>query len=246
MKILNICSILPLEGLKLENDIVLRIQDHLSEKYKYEFFVAKSLPYTPRILGVFNKKWKAYFDYLKRKNTIIQEYKSIIYPWIMLPTSNLYINYLLMPVNFILYFFSSRKALIQEAKKSDIILAQNNIPDAIVAYLLAKNTKTPYVLNIRGVFNPIILRLPFLCKVYENANKIITHSPQNFKKLSSVIPIQLIPHPVDSIFFNDDDVNSEEPIRIISVCRLLKLKNIDSVIIALSKLKKITKNLFTI
>ena len=51
MKILNISSIIPLEGLKRENDIVLRIQDYLKKEYNHEFVVAKSLPFARKQLG---------------------------------------------------------------------------------------------------------------------------------------------------------------------------------------------------
>ena len=103
MKILNISSIIPLEGLKRENDIVLRIQDHLKNHYGYEFVIAKSLPFTPKILGLFSKRWKKYNQYIKKGDAKIQGYHALIYPWLMPPTSNLWINYLIIPLNLVFY-----------------------------------------------------------------------------------------------------------------------------------------------
>lgn len=241
IRILNICNILPLEGLVRENDIVLRIQDHLKTSYGYEFFIAKSLPFAPKILGFLSEKWKVYYRYQRRGRTKIQGYSSEIYPWIMPPTSNLYANYFLLPFNLFLFHFSLKKRLIKEAENAHVIVAQNNIPDAIMAYLLSKETKKPYLLNMRGIFDPIVLKLPFLSKVYKNASKIITHSPQNYKRLHRKIEVELVPHPVHDFFFTQKPIHLDTQIKIISVCRLLKLKNIDSVIKALSSLKSSAK-----
>jgi glycosyltransferase involved in cell wall biosynthesis len=237
MKILNVSSIIPLEGLKRENDIVLRIQDHLTKEYSYEFIIAKSLPYAPKVLGLFSKKWKYYHQYIKQGKTQIQGYKAFIYPWLMAPTSNLWVNYFLIPINLIYFNLFLKKNLIDFDQNYDIILAQNNIPDAIVAYLLSKQTNHPYILNTRGDFSSIVLNLPFLKHVYKYANKIITHSPQNFMKLEKTTNIKLLPHPIESFFFDNKIKSTDKPIVLISVCRLLKLKHLDWVINALVDIK---------
>jgi glycosyltransferase involved in cell wall biosynthesis len=238
MRILNISSIIPLEGLKRENDIVLRIQDYLNKKYGYEFIIAKSLPYAPKILGLFSNKWKKYNKYIKQGKTDIEGYNALIYPWLMLPTSNLWLNYLLLPLNLIFFKIFFEKKLLSFAQNFDLILAQNDTPDAIVAYLLARATGKPYILNARGNFNPVILKLPFISKVYGKSKQIITHSPQNFQRLKPLIKIQLIPHPVDSLFFNTQQKQLSKRVEFISVCRLLKLKNLNLVINVLADLKK--------
>ena len=238
MKILNISSILPLEGLKRENDIVLRIQDYLKKEYNHEFVVAKALPFTPKILGILSSKWEKYHKYIKTSIIDLQGYQTLIYPWIMPPTSNLWLNYILIPFNIVLFQLQLKKRFLNLASNTELILAQNNIPDSIIAYLLAKKIKKPYILNARGDFNPIILKLPLLSKIYKNASQIITHSPQNFKKLKNKINIELIPHPIEPLFFNENRLHERQPITFISVCRLLKLKHLDWVLDSLYSEKK--------
>lgn len=241
MKILNISSIIPLDGLNRENDIVIRVQDYLKKKYQYEFIVAKSLPFTPKFLGIFNSKWKKYNEYTQTGVIQVQGYDTFIYPWIMPPTSDLWLNYILIPLNIIFYYIKLRKSLLKIAGDSDLILAQNNIPDSIIAYLLAKNSHKPYLLNVRGTFNPNILNLPFLGTIYKNACNMLTHSPRNFQKLKSKINIELIPHPIEPIFFNSTKPQANQPIILISICRLLELKHLAWVLDSLHKIQE--KNL---
>ena len=238
MKILNISSIIPLEGLARENDIILRLQDYLKNKFEFEFIIAKSLPYTPKFLCPFNKKWKKYNEYESEKELQVQGYKTYIYPWIMPPTSNFWINYLLIPLNILFFNTFIKNKILKIANDCDLILAQNNIPDSIVAYLISEKIKKPYILNARGDFNLKILSLPYLKKIYANSSQLITHSPQNFKKIKQKTDIQLIPHPIEDLFFsNNTTKEATTPIKLISVCRLLELKHLDWVIKALAQLK---------
>jgi glycosyltransferase involved in cell wall biosynthesis len=239
MKILNVSYLIPLDGLAHENDIILRTQDHLKEKYNYEFRIAKCLPFAPGFLGIFSKKWKYYNQYLKKRKTEIQGYSTIIYPWILLPTGNLWAYYLLIPLNLIFYHLFIKKRLLEEAKKADLILAQKNEPDALVAYLLAKKTKKPYILNLRRDFQSIILNLPILKNVYRNASCMITPNPQKYRRLKEKININLIPHPIEKRFFNEQNKTIKPPVTLISVCRLLDWKHIDWVLKSLGKLKEL-------
>ena len=58
------------------------------------------------------------------------------------------------------------------------------------------------------------------------------------KKLKNLITIKLIPHPIESLFFNSTQKDVNLSIELISVCRLLKLKHLDWVINALKYLKR--------
>ncbi|MFD2532960.1 glycosyltransferase family 4 protein [Gracilimonas halophila] len=236
MKILNISSIIPLPGLKRENDILIRIQDYLVKKYGYEFTVAKSLPYTPSILAKINKKWKNYREYQESKNVDVQGYKTVIYPWIMPPSSNFCINYLLVPFNFLVYKFFIKDKIYSDAKESDLLLAQNLIPDAIVTYWLAKELDKSFILNLRGELKSMWFKLPLLKKIINEAEHLITPSPSIYKSFGNTFQVKLIPHPVEERFFMKD--NKDFPIpKLVSVCRLLDWKNLDRVIEALASLR---------
>ena len=235
MNIINVSTILPLENLKRENDIVVRIQENLARKYAYEFEIVKSLPYVNKFLSNINKKWKLYYKYQNEKIVSVSNFKTIIYPWISPPTSNFCFNCIFIPINFIFYKVFYKKLIIKNFNTADLILAQNTIPDSLIAYWLSKDYNVPYILNIRGNFNTKIIDLPIFKKIYKNSFAVITHSPVNYKKLKTKIEINLILHPIDEIFYD----NSEKDfsfIRLVTVCRLIKLKNIDWVIDALSAL----------
>lgn len=237
MKILNISTIIPLEGLRRENDIILRIQDYLQEKYAFKFKIAKSLPYVNKLLAMLNNKWPKYFEYQKKGMFKVQGHQLLVYSWLAPPTSNFWINYFLVPFNWIWFKLVVHSKLYEWAKNSDIYLAQNMFPDSLIAYWLYKKYKKPYILNVRGKFKTITIYLPLLKKVFRDASAIITHSPSNFIKLKKIINIQLLPHPVDGIFF----LNSKKDyssLKLISVCRLLSLKHIDWVINTLAALDK--------
>jgi glycosyltransferase involved in cell wall biosynthesis len=237
MNILNISSIIPLPGLRRENDIVIRIQDYLESEYGHKFTVAKSLPYTPLVLSLVNAKWKKYSEY-QRANTIdVQGYRTIIYPWLMPPTSNYWINYLLIPINWIWFYFIVKNKIESEAKQAEIIVSQNLVPDALVSYWFSKSLNKPFVINLRGDSKTIWYRLPFLKSILKSADAIITHSPTNYYKFKNDFDVKFIPHPIDDIFFNSDQ-KSQDKIILLSVCRLLDLKHIDWVLDSLAKLKR--------
>lgn len=238
MKILNISFILPLDGLLRENDIIIQIQDHLKKNFGYNFRMVKFLPYTPWVLQWFSNKWKIYYKYQKLREIEVEGFPVTILPWIMPPSSNFWLNYILIPANLLFFKFFTKRKIIVDLDKVDLILAQYHIPDAIVANLLSKIFRKPYIITVRGESNPAILSLPLMKNVYKNARNIITPSPQDKRKISKKVAIQLVPHPIQKCFFMVGEKDYQLPVQLISVCRLLKLKNIDWVINALYTLKK--------
>lgn len=240
-KILNISSIIPLKGLENENDIVIQIQQKIMKKFNYNFMIFKSIPYTPFLLKFLKIKWRKYYEY-KNLESKVGGFNVFVYPWIFFFSSNFWLNYILLPINIVYFKFNIKKKLLKNTLDCDLIFAQNNIPDAVIAYLLHKKTKKPYILNVRGDFNIFMFRLPFISKVYESASKIITHSPNYYNQCKNIINIDLILHPIDSEFYNINIKTHESTINLVTVCRLVKLKNIDLVITSLSKLKKLNYN----
>lgn len=109
MKILNISTIVPLKGLRRENDIVLRIQDHLRKTYGYHFQMAKSLPYTPNVFSKFSSKWAKYRELQVGQEIDLEGYKTLIYPWVAPPSSRLLMNYPLIPINWIRFKLQLQK-----------------------------------------------------------------------------------------------------------------------------------------
>lgn len=237
MKIFNISSIIPLPELKRENDIVLRVQDNLVSTYSFKFVIAKSLPLSPVFISKISAKWIKYREYKMKGEINVLGYKTHIYDWIMLPTSNFWINYLLISVNYLRFNLIIRKQLEAEVINSDLIVSQNLIPDALVSYWLSRCYNKPFIINLRGASNRDWFRLPLMKKMINSADAIITHSPTNYYKFKPSFNLKLIPHPVDEIFFNDKNERGND-IQLLSVCRLLELKNINKVLFSIVDLKK--------
>lgn len=238
MKILNVASILPLKGLKRENDIILRIQKYLKTKYDVDFLIYKSVPFSGILTSRISDKWKKYKEYAIKGEIDLEGFKTIIYSWFFLPTSNFWVNYFILPLNLLKIRFYLNKERIDNLKDSDLILAQNIFPDLIVASIISKKTGKPYIINLRGVFPDNIHKLWFFKDIFKNASKIITHSPTNYKRFKSDFDVKFLPHPVNDDFFKKSETKKTTPIKLVTVCRLLSLKNIDWVIKTLHKAKQ--------
>lgn len=234
MKILNICSILPLEGLKRENDISLKIMDEINKlDPNIEFNLIKSIPASNKFLARVKPQWAKYYQ-LRQNNIVeIRGYPTIIYPWLMLPTSNFKVNKFLLKINRWHYIKNIEKIILNDINSYDLILSQNNIPDSILANYLSKKYNIPHIHILRGNDYKEFTKDPELAKIFSHASQIITPSPTAFKNLKSTgLNIKLLPHGIDSEFFYSGIKNLNKPV-IIIVARLLKLKNIHLVIEAL-------------
>jgi hypothetical protein len=136
------------------------VQDYLKKEYQYEFIIAKSLPYAPKILGKFNSKWKTYIEYTNKRIISIKGYKTIIYTFIAVPSSNFWINYCLLPINYFWFHLKVKKSMIKEIENIDLVVSQNIFPDAVFAYWLSLKLKVPYIINLRGSKKQIIHLYP--------------------------------------------------------------------------------------
>jgi len=236
MKILNISYIIPMEGKEKENRIALDLQDYLTDRYSHSYKIIKFLPYTSHFLSTKKKKWAIYYKYLKKRMINLYGYKTTILPWFTPPTSNYVVNYLMLPFNLILFHYRLYSKLRPTIKDCDLIIAQNLFPDAILGFWIHKKTGLPYIVNLRDPISKYFIHLPVIKSVFNKANKVITASPTYYNKFKNKMEIDFIPHPVDDIFFKKSKKTYNYP-SMISVCRLIKLKNIDYVIYALSELK---------
>jgi hypothetical protein len=141
LKILNICEFLPLDGLGRENDMQIRLQQEINKiDDSIEFVFLKSLPWSSRLLtkiklafGKLQTIGTKYRSYLRKKEVIVGGYRTILYPWFMLPTSNYWVNYWLLPFNKVWAINKIEDLIGKEIESFDLIISQNNIADGIVA-----------------------------------------------------------------------------------------------------------------
>lgn len=241
MKILNVSTIIPLEKLRRENDIILKIQSYLEKRYDYKFKVVKSLPYTNKVLSMLSKKWSSYYYYQSKKKIKVHGFETIIFGWIAPPTSNFWVNYFFIPFNWLLYCIRYQTDLDDLAKGVKLVVAQNTIPDSIIAYWISKRHGLPFIIFEReqSRYSKIQKKLPFINKVYKSCDQFFTPNPSLSKKEFFKKKIGLLPHPIDSHFYLGESkkINITYP-KIITAARLLDWKQIDLIISTLGELKK--------
>ena len=240
-KVLIITNLLPIPEIahkRNENDILLITEDNLKAKYpentfQYVFVV----PSTNKLLARISRKWESYYN-LKEKGEceIKGRIINILGVW-QLPKSTFFRT--------ILYDISLylNKRIIQnliEDYKPTIIHAQNADVDAYMARKIGEKYNIPYVVTLRGFKRAS----DFVVKTnIKSAKELIAISPTQKKQAAKLTDntIQLIPHGIPRVFYAkhcSKSVHSKSPLRLISVCRLLKLKKMDLVIKALSNIEE--------
>jgi len=128
-------------------------------------------------------------------------------------------------------------------ERISIVHAQFIYPDGLLALILRKRFNIPYIITTHQelkYFNNYLSR-KIAISIIKNAYKIIPLNYKNYNFFTSLglKNIEVIPLGFDKSFFVKSSRNANSgDFRIISVCELLKLKNIDKVLIALSILRK--------
>lgn len=237
MKIINICAILPIKGLQDENDINIVIQQRINElNPNIDFVFFKWLPYVNSILTIIKPKWKKYKEYQRKKFIYSKEYKTYFFPWIAPPTSNFRLNSFLILFNNVFLLNKILRIISNDITDASLLISQTNIPDAVLALKLSKKYNIPYIHVVRGTISKEVYNSRIIKSVLNNAERIITPSPTAYKYLQKKYNITLLPHGVDSDFFFKGQKKYSKA-KFITVSRLLSLKNIDKVIIALLNAK---------
>jgi glycosyltransferase involved in cell wall biosynthesis len=245
LKILNICEFLPLDGLGRENDMQIRLQQEINKiDDSIEFVFLKSLPWSSRLLtkiklafGKLQTIGTKYRSYLRKKEVIVGGYRTILYPWFMLPTSNYWVNYWLLPFNKVWAINKIEDLIGKEIESFDLIISQNNIADGIVANYLSQKYKIPYIHVLRGNLSAIWSHSE-MQRIINGACQCITPSPviYDFMRKQSD-EVLLFPHGVGKEFFFKGKKDLSK-VRFITVARFLYWKNIDWVIRVLGNIQR--------
>ena len=239
-KVLIITGILPITELKKkkdENDILLVIEKELINRYNdvsFEYLFV--FPFANFALGKFSKKWLSYYKLGKKKQTKSKDKIINLLSLIMLPKRFWFRKFL---YNF--SFWLNRKYLddLVLKIKPTIIHAQNIESDAYLARKIGQKYGIPYVVTLRSVGDRID---SFHSKNLNGAKSLVAVSPSQIRVSYPFHNnrITIIPHGISENFLSHErDYNINfTPLKLVLVARLLSYKNIDKVIIALSKIKK--------
>ena len=235
--ILIVTSILPVQELefkKNENDILLDVEDRFLKNYSdIEFNFVFVLPFSLYVIGIFSTKWREIYNLRKKKTIKVRGRNVFILPVIIFPKKTLLRN-LIYKISF--FLFRKKLKEIHMTVNPSLIHAQNVEGDLFVAEYYNKLFQVPFIVTLRQFRND----LPqFIIKKIDKAKKVIALSFQQQKnyKLNSKNLIYL-PHGIDESFINETKNFPTDKLRLITVCRLIKLKNISLTLKALSKLNR--------
>jgi glycosyltransferase involved in cell wall biosynthesis len=212
---------------------MLRIAQAYERKYpesRHHFIF--NIPYSNRLLGMLRKRWKEYHELIKNESFELEKYRVNV---IGIPgfASDIKIRGFL--ANFGYKIFRKRIESIVKSSRPDVIHAHDMRSNIEIAELLKQKFGIGYIVSARNVHENILNRI---VKGELNPSSIIAHSYVSASRCDGCFkPVYLIPHPVDHQFFKDIiETNSEknDVLRIVSICSLIKLKNIDKVIHALN------------
>jgi glycosyltransferase involved in cell wall biosynthesis len=244
LKILQIASIFPVKDSPSENPYVRQFVEHYAGKYNAKMEIIKPVSYLPKMFAPLkgNKEYWAQKRQLCRKgNYTFNRIDIAVWPYVSVGSvSNLHA------------FFSSwaygknrKKIRQQEIESFDLIHTHYLFPDGMIAYRLHKRYGIPYILTLqqelRFLENSYAWHLSK--KIIDSAAAVTTLSPQMAEGLKEkgIKEVQIVPLGIAEYFFEKQQgrlsqKNKGEKLKLLSVCNLLPVKNLEAVITAIGKL----------
>lgn len=237
MKILSIASLLPIPDIVSTNDFVFQTYKHLLNLHPEDTVVIlKPVKISLNIKAVF-KKTTVLSRLSKNRTITLQGFRVEVLPFL----STWSLRNLHSIITRTVYFLNRKriKSLFEEYD-FDVIHAQYIFSDGLLASILSEKYNIPYFItshNERDYFkHAISRRIAF--KVLSKAHKVlpINHSNSEFYKGLGLKNIHLTPLGFSEAFLKPQKSSDKERIKIITVAELIKLKNIDKVILAFNNL----------
>lgn len=233
MNILSISGILPVPGIVKDNDFLIPLFETYRKKYPDDrIYFVKPFAYKPTLKS-------------SRLLSRIKEYDIGGFKVVLLPYFSTWSFASLHSIIASLssYYLNRHKIrrLIKEWE-IDIIHAEYVIPDGFMARMISKDLGIKYVVTVHDenrYMNYSISRKT-VTSVLAGASWI---TPLNFPsailyKKAVETSIEVIPHGIDIRFLKaEPEYNSGNEIKILTIAALLSYKNIDKVLMSLSRLK---------
>jgi glycosyltransferase involved in cell wall biosynthesis len=251
MRILTIASMIPVPGLIQENKYVINhILNHCATYSGDEFRIFRPSPFLPEFISVLSSKrklWENRRNVVKDKSYKIDDLKIEILPYISIGSIAVLHSLLSRSV----YYFNIKLIKSLSQNKPDIIHAHNIFPDGFLAYKIKKKFKIPYTLNVqderRFFINNSSLKLAKL--ILDNASAITTLSSLMKESLDVQKPgyVKLVAlgiHESFNIIKKRFDDSSK--IKFVTAANLIPVKNLVSVVQAMSLLKDNAEITYTI
>ncbi|REH45776.1 glycosyltransferase involved in cell wall biosynthesis [Tenacibaculum gallaicum] len=235
IKVLVVTGILPVSAIeykKTENDILLVTEDEINSRNKdISFKYIFTFPNANKTLSKASSKWNSYYQLKKEKEFELKGRKLFLFPVFLLPKKVFFRNVL---IRLSLFLYRKRIEKIINKYQPTVLHAHNADTSAYIARLLSKKYNIPYIVTLRGLNR---IKDEKVKKNLEGARDLIAISSRQIVEGEMFVnkKINFIPHGVGRHFFkNKENKKINQPIRLVTVSRLLKLKNIDLVIKSLS------------
>ncbi len=239
MKILVIASICPIPGVQKENDVILRLYDKLKESNpEVEVRVLRPALYSSSLMARLKTSWKRYYGICKVDRFEILGFQTLVVPYLFLTQMSLIfqvLSYLIWPMN-------KRRILeFLEGFDFDVIHAHYINIDGSLARAISRYSGRPYIVSTQreeSRFRNWIERAGSQ-RVLHDASAVTSLSPFAAKKIKQHFEIEsrVIPFGIDDCFFEQVPCKkTPAKMHFVTVCRLLKLKNIDLVLRSLAGL----------
>lgn len=240
MNILSISGILPLPGYIKINDFVFEFFDHYFKVFKNDkvFFILP-VKYTNKIIKNLLSDDTNAEEVRKLKKYNYNNYVINILPFLSVQR----LRNLHAILSYTLYMLNKKfinKLIIEN--NIDVVHAQFIFPDGLLAYNIWKKYKIPYIVtshNELKYFKHSISRRLSL-KIFKNAYRVTPINFTNYNTFleNNVTNIDHIPLGFDEKLLELKKSEKHDEVRLITVASLIKLKNIDKVIMALARLDK--------
>lgn len=240
-KVLNIAKYLPLKGRLPENDITLKIYHDLKIMHSVDSIFIHPVAFIPKVATRIKKSTLASYKLVNNTNYRDETYGSQInffqsYLPYSIPSKLILFSF----YSQILQFFFFKQALYNQIEefKPDLLHA-HTLRDGFYAYRASKKMNIPFVVTLRGKYSKLY-SLPIVHKILQTSAKLFTPSFELKKKLKIDYRVELLPHGLEKEWFNATSKSwSNGVLRIVTVSRLLEIKNIPMILKSLSKLKKL-------
>ena len=235
VKVLVVTGILPVTAIeykKTENDILLVTEDEIKSRHKdVSFKYIFTFPNANKILSKVSSKWNSYYQLKQEKEFELKGRKLFVFPVFLLPKKVYFRNVL---IRLSLFLYRKRIDKIVNNYQPTVLHAHNVDTSAYIVRLLSKKYSIPYIVTLRGLNR---VKDEKVKKNLEGARDLIAISSRQIVECEMLVnkKVNFIPHGVGQHFFkNKENKKINQPIRLVTVSRLLKLKNIDLVIKSLS------------
>jgi glycosyltransferase involved in cell wall biosynthesis len=236
MTILHLTTILPapVSTKRRENDILMRLAKEYEKKYpgsRHHFIYIT--PYSNWFFALLKKKWREYLEIIRKGSFSVAGYEITV---VGIPAfkNDVHLRKVLSWLGF--KIFNKRINEVITKIKPDVIHAHNMHSCIDLAELIKRKYGIRYIVTARSINHRVLKRihsgkLKLFC--------IISHNQVSANRCKDKgVPVNIIPHPVDEMFFKSDKAEpatNRNILKLVSVCGLVKLKNIDKVIKALQK-----------